>query len=63
MPCTQDLYFPPEDNLIEVKYIPNAEVRTYDSAWGHCVANPGNDQGFEVELDKGIRELLNIPLK
>ena len=58
MPCTQDLYFPPEDNIIEAKFIPNVEVRPYESAWGHCVANPGNDHGFEIALDKGIRDLL-----
>jgi len=58
MPCTQDLYFPPEDNIIEAKFIPNVEVRPYESAWGHCVANPGNDHGFEIALEKGIRDLL-----
>ena len=34
-----------------------------ESAWGHCVANPGNDHGFEVALDKGIQDLLNVTLK
>ena len=59
IPCTQDLYFRPEDNFIEVQHIPNAEVRPYDSPLGHCVANPGNDLNFEVELDKSIYDLLN----
>ena len=59
IPCTQDLYFRPEDNFIEAQYIPNAEIRPYDSPWGHCAANPGNDRGFEVELDKGIHDLLD----
>ena len=63
MPCTQDLYFSPKDNAFEAKFIPNAEVRPYESAWGHCVANPGNDHGFEVALDKGIQDLLNVTLK
>ncbi len=58
MPCTHDLYFPPEDNAFEARHIPNAELRPYDSAWGHCAANPGNDSGFEAALDEGIRELL-----
>ena len=58
MPCTQDLYFPPEDNAFEARQIPNAELRPYDSAWGHCAASPGNDSGFEAALDDGIRELL-----
>lgn len=59
MPCTQDLYFRPEDNVFESEYMPHAEVRSYDSAWGHCVANPGNDRDFEIELDKNIQYLLN----
>jgi len=35
MPASTDLYFPPEDNVIEVKYMPNAELRTIDTYWGH----------------------------
>ena len=60
IPSTQDLYFSPKDNVFEAKYIPNAEVRPYDSPLGHCVANPGNDYGFRVLLDKGIQDLLNL---
>jgi homoserine O-acetyltransferase len=59
MPCTQDLYFPPEDNAIEAEYMPNAELRPYDSPWGHCAANPGNDAGFSTQLEANIRELLH----
>ena len=35
-----------------------AARRPYDSPFGHCVANPGYDKGFELELDKNISELL-----
>ncbi|MEM7170052.1 MAG: alpha/beta fold hydrolase [Pseudomonadota bacterium] len=58
IPCKQDLYFPPEDNAVEVAQMPNAELRTYDSPWGHCAANPGNDAGFTDHLETAIRELL-----
>ena len=58
MPCTQDLYFPPEDNAIEARYMPNAEYRPFDSPWGHCAANPGNDTQFTAQLEANIRELL-----
>ena len=58
MPCTQDLYFPPEDNAFEARYIQNSELRPYDSPWGHCAANPGNDKGFATALDINIRDLL-----
>jgi homoserine O-acetyltransferase len=58
MPCSHDLYFPPEDNEFEAKHIKNSELRTYDSIWGHCVANPGNDKGFEIALDQAVNDLL-----
>jgi homoserine O-acetyltransferase len=58
MPCTQDLYFPPEDNAIEASYIMNAELRPFDSPFGHCAANPGNDSGFEAALERAIGDLL-----
>jgi homoserine O-acetyltransferase len=56
--CSSDLYFPPEDNKIEVLDIRNAELRIYDSPWGHCVASPGNDPKFTRFLDSAITELL-----
>ena len=56
--CSSDLYFPPEDNTLEVKEIPNSELRIYESPWGHCVASPGNDNEFAIFLDKAISELL-----
>ena len=58
MPCNQDLYFRTKDNEIEANHIPNVSLRPYDSPFGHCVANPGNDKNFELELDKNINELL-----
>ncbi|WP_231645713.1 alpha/beta fold hydrolase [Mycolicibacterium mengxianglii] len=58
IPCTQDLYFPPEDNRLEVNEMPNAELRPYDSPFGHCVANPGNDTEFEKFLDAAIHDVL-----
>ena len=62
IPCTQDLYFRLEDNFFESQHIANAELRPYDSPFGHCVANPGNDQNFEAKLDKSINDLLNDDL-
>jgi homoserine O-acetyltransferase len=58
MPCAQDLYFPPEDNEIEAEFIADVELRVYDSPWGHCAANPGNDPGFTAALEQSIRDLL-----
>lgn len=59
MPCSYDLYFPPEDNEIEAHHIPNAKFKPYSSVWGHCAANPGNDSGFTNALDDNIRALLD----
>jgi len=58
MPCTQDLYFPPEDNAIEAGYMLNAEFSPFDSPWGHCAANPGNDKAFTAALEEGLSHLL-----
>ena len=58
LPCNQDLYFRTEDNFFEARYISNSEIYPYNSPFGHCVANPGNDSNFQVELDRCICKLL-----
>ena len=59
VPCTTDLYFPPEDNAIEAEHMPSAEFRPYASAWGHCVANPNREgSDFMRFLDACVSELL-----
>ena len=59
IPCSDDLYFPPEDNALEVPHMPNAELRVYRSSLGHCVASPGNSPKFQQFLDDAIDELMN----
>ncbi len=56
--CRQDLYFPPQDNEIELRHLPNAKLVVADSPWGHCAASPGNDPDFERLLDGCISEVL-----
>ena len=58
IPCSDDLYFPPEDNAIEVRHIPAAELKVFNSPWGHCVASPGNEPEFQRFLDRAIYEVL-----
>ena len=59
VPCTTDLYFPPEDNAIEAKHMPNAELRPYASPWGHCVAAPSREESdFMPFLGECVSELL-----
>jgi homoserine O-acetyltransferase len=58
VPCTTDLHFPPADNEIELGHMPNAELRPFDSPWGHCVASPGERPEFSTFINDAIAELL-----
>jgi homoserine O-acetyltransferase len=58
IPCTTDLYFPPQDNAFEARRMPNAQLRPYESPWGHCIATPGRDRAFMAFLNECAKELL-----
>lgn len=58
MPCSTDQYFTPEDNAAEVEAMPNAELRVYESPWGHCVGSPGRVPEFQQTVDEAATELL-----
>ncbi|MXZ81921.1 MAG: alpha/beta fold hydrolase, partial [Gammaproteobacteria bacterium] len=57
--CSDDLYFRPEDNELEVAHIPHGRHDCYRSPWGHCVASGRNDPDFHDYLDSRIREVLD----
>jgi len=59
MPSRTDLYFPPEDNKIEVDLMPNAELNVIPSVYGHLAGGPGfsNDADDEF-IDKALKQLL-----
>jgi homoserine O-acetyltransferase len=59
MPCRTDLYFPPEDSELEVRAMPNAQLRVLDSNWGHIAGNPRRDESSKRVLDAALRELLD----
>lgn len=59
IPCTTDLYFPPQDNVLEARHMRNAQLRPYTSPWGHCVATPGRNRGFMDFLNTCATELLH----
>ncbi len=42
MPCQTDLYFPPEDSEIEVRHMPNAQLKVIPSVWGHAAGGNRN---------------------
>ena len=58
MPAETDLYFPPEDNEIEVGHMPHAELRPIESIWGHLAGGPGANTADTKFVDDAIRELL-----
>ena len=57
--CSDDLYFPPADNAFEVQHIADAELRVFDSPYGHVVASPGNEPRFAEALDQAIRDVMS----
>jgi homoserine O-acetyltransferase len=57
MPSRTDLYFPPEDNELEVAQMPNAELRIIPSVWGH-LAGGGRNREDTVWLSRQLEELL-----
>lgn len=58
MPCDSDLYFVSEENAEEVAVMQHAELRVFDSPWGHCVGSPGRVHEFQQALDEAVAELL-----
>ena len=56
IPCTTDLYFPPEDNEIEARYMPRAEFRPFASVWGHAVPSGNRVPEFHRFLDAAVAE-------
>ncbi|HEY9620316.1 MAG TPA: alpha/beta fold hydrolase [Crinalium sp.] len=59
MPSETDLYFPPEDNAIEVSLMPNAELRIIPSIWGHCAGGPGYNAEDTAFIKTAIQDLLS----
>ena len=58
MPSSTDMYFVPQENASEVENMPRAELRVFDTAWGHCVGSPGRVLEFQRALDEAAAELL-----
>ncbi len=57
MPSETDLYFRVRDNELEVEQMPNAELRSLPSIWGH-VAGLGVNPADNEFIDAALRELL-----
>jgi homoserine O-acetyltransferase len=60
MPGRTDMYFPPEDNEIQVAMMPNAELRVIESIYGHGAGGPGfSNQDDDDFIDQALIELLD----
>lgn len=57
MLSAQDLLFPPSDFQVEVRRMPNAELRTINSIWGH-LAGFGANPADNTFIDAALNELL-----
>ena len=57
MPCRHDLYFPPEDSENEVALMPNAELRVFESYYGHFASSALNPDDVKFQND-AIKEIL-----
>jgi homoserine O-acetyltransferase len=54
MPCETDLYFRVRDNELEVRQMPNAELRPIPSIWGHAAGlgiNPTDNAFIDAALN------------
>ena len=58
MPSQTDLYFTPEDSLIEARGISHAEFRPIPSIWGHRAGNPSRNPQDALFLKSAISDLL-----
>jgi homoserine O-acetyltransferase/O-succinyltransferase len=58
MPASTDLYFPPEDSVLEVEQMPNAKLQVVETAWGHFAGGPGTSPEDIKVLDAALSELL-----
>jgi homoserine O-acetyltransferase/O-succinyltransferase len=58
MPSTTDLYFTLTDSEAEAKLMPNAELRSIASIWGHRAGNPAQCADDEAVLRRAVLDLL-----
>lgn len=55
---SSDMYFVQQDNAAEIAKMQRAQLRVFDSPWGHCVGSPGRVPEFGRALDEAASELL-----
>ncbi|KAJ6495796.1 Alpha/Beta hydrolase protein [Mycena vitilis] len=58
MPSRTDMYFPPEDNEEELKYLQKGELKVIESIWGHLAGGGGGTKEDEEFIKVQIRRFL-----
>jgi homoserine O-acetyltransferase len=58
MPCSTDLYFPVEDNRLEVAGLRHGELRVLESPFGHVAGGPNRIPEVTANIEAALRELL-----
>jgi homoserine O-acetyltransferase len=58
MPVDTDLYFPPDDNRLELGQLSRGELRVIESSFGHVAGGPGRHPRASALIEQAIRELL-----
>lgn len=62
MPCSHDLYFPPEDSQIEKDYLGGkGELKVIESIWGHWAGGPGDSKDDVTFIDDSIHVSASMP--
>ncbi|MFK0332740.1 hypothetical protein ACIQUB_16580 [Rhizobium sp. NPDC090275] len=61
MPCRTDLYFPPQDNEIEVACMPKATLKIIESVWGHFAGGPGLSYLDGAAIDGALKKFISAP--
>jgi homoserine O-acetyltransferase len=60
MPCSTDLYFPVEDNRLEVTELRRGELRVLDSKFGHVAGGPNRIPEDTAFIEAAIRDLFAL---
>jgi homoserine O-acetyltransferase len=58
MPCSTDLYFPPEDSRLEVQHLARGELRILESSFGHVAGGPNRIAEDTAFVEAAMHELL-----
>lgn len=58
LPCSTDLYFPVEDNLLELRHLRRGKLQLLESAFGHVAGGPDRIAEDSAVIERALRELL-----